>query len=248
MVLVRHGQSIWNKEERFTGWTDIDLTGEGIDQARRAARLLRDAGLAEPQVVYTSMLKRAIRTAWTMLDELDRLWVPVHTHWRLNERHYGGLEGHHWTEVIRQRGQAWWDEWRRDYSLRPDALPPSDERHPRHDPRYRHVPGEELRGGESVHDMMARIAPVWHGEILPALAAGRPVLVAVHGIAIRALDEMIRASAGEGGGERMREIPNAAPVVYRWRDGRVDPASRRVLLPPAAAAAKVAPGGPDGSE
>lgn len=245
MVLVRHGQSIWNKEERFTGWTDIDLTDEGVDQARRAADLLRDAGLAAPHVVYTSMLKRAIRTAWTILDELDRLWVPVHTHWRLNERHYGGLEGHNWNDIIRERGQDWWDEWRRDYSLRPDALPQTDARHPQHDPRYRHVSREALRGGESVHDMMDRIAPVWQAEILPALASGKPVLVAVHGIAIRALDEMIRA-ADAGRGERMREIPNAAPVVYRWQNGRVDAASRQVLLPVVAAPRPA--GGPDGSE
>ncbi|MBM3797771.1 MAG: 2,3-bisphosphoglycerate-dependent phosphoglycerate mutase, partial [Acidobacteria bacterium] len=158
---------------------------------------------------------------------------------------YGVLEGHKWNDVIRQRGQDWWDEWRRDYSLRPDNLPHTDERHPQHDPRYRHLPGELLRGGESVHDMMERIAPVWQQEILPALAAGKPVLVAVHGIAIRALDEMIREGSG-GGGERMREIPNAAPVVYRWQGGRVDASSRQVLLPVAVAPPPA--GGPDGSE
>jgi 2,3-bisphosphoglycerate-dependent phosphoglycerate mutase len=239
LVLVRHGQSIWNREERFTGWTDIDLTEQGVEQARRAARLLRDEGIS-PEVVYTSMLKRAIRTAWTMIDELDRLWVPVHSHWRLNERHYGGLEGLNWNEVIRERGSGWWDEWRRDYSLRPDPMPPGDPRHPRHDARYRHVPGELLRGGESVHDMMARLEPLWREQIVADLAQGRTVLVAVHGIAIRALDEMIRA----GGGERLKEISNAAPVVYDWRDGRVDASSRRVLRPLGSSGAR---GGPDGS-
>jgi 2,3-bisphosphoglycerate-dependent phosphoglycerate mutase len=227
LILVRHGQSVWNREERFTGWTDIDLTGEGVEQARAAARLLQQAGIV-PEVVYTSMLKRAIRTAWTMLDELDRLWVPVHPHWRLNERHYGGLEGRNWNQVIRERGSAWWEEWRRDYSLRPDPLEHDDPRHPRHDPRYRHVAGELLRGGESVHDIMDRVEPVWREAILPDLSAGRNVLVAVHGIAIRGLDEMIRA----GGGERLKEIGNAAPVIYEWRDGIVDAASRRVLLRP----------------
>lgn len=240
LVLVRHGQSIWNREERFTGWTDIDLTGEGVGQARQAARLLREARI-EPDVVYTSMLKRAIRTAWTMADELDRLWMPVHTHWRLNERHYGDLEGQNWNEVIRDRGTEWWDNWRRDYSLRPDPMPPGDPRHPRLDSRYHHVPAELLRGGESVHDMMARVEPVFRERILPEVSAGRVVLVAAHGIAIRALDEMIR----EGGGERMKEIVNAAPIIYDWRGGRVDASSRRILRPagvPVAAAV-----GPDGS-
>ncbi len=240
LVLVRHGQSIWNREERFTGWTDIDLTGNGVAQARDAALSLRGAGI-EPAVVYTSMLKRAIRTAWTMLDELDRLWIPVHTHWRLNERHYGGLEGQNWNDVIRQRGTEWWDHWRRDYSLRPDPLPQEDLRHPRHDSRYKHVPVELLRGGESVHDMMARLEPLWRASILPDLAGGQTVLVAAHGIAIRALDEMIRG----GEGERMNEIGNAAPVIYEWRNGRVNPDSRRVLRPGSAAAGS--PSGPDGS-
>jgi 2,3-bisphosphoglycerate-dependent phosphoglycerate mutase len=240
LVLVRHGQSIWNREERFAGWTDVDLTGHGVEQAREAARMLRAAGIA-PDVVYTSMLKRAIRTAWTMIEELDRVWVPVHSHWRLNERHYGGLEGQSWNEVIRARGTDWWDEWRRDYSLRPDPIAPDDPRHPRQDARYRHIPDELLRCGESVHDMMARIEPVWREEILPQLAGGRTVLVAVHGIAIRALDEMIR----DGGGERMKEIANAAPVLYDWRGGVVDAASRRVLRP--VGVVHVPGGGPDGS-
>lgn len=245
LVLVRHGQSLWNREERFTGWTDIDLTGEGVEQARAAARLLADAGI-HPEVVYTSMLKRAIRTAWTLLEELDRLWVPVHPHWRLNERHYGALEGENWNRVIAERGQAWWDDWRRDYSLRPDPLADDDHRHPRQDRRYRHVEPHLLRGGESVHDIMERIQPVWRGDILPALAAGRSVMVAVHGIAIRALDEMIRA----GTGERMKEIANAAPIIYECRPGgRVVAESRRILkLNGAAPASTTRPAGPDGSE
>jgi 2,3-bisphosphoglycerate-dependent phosphoglycerate mutase len=239
LVLVRHGQSTWNRDERFAGWTDVDLTEDGVGQARGAARLLREAGIA-PEVAYTSMLKRAIRTAWTMIDELDRLWIPVHQHWRLNERHYGGLEGQNWNEVIRERGTEWWNEWRRDYSLRPDQIAHEDPRHPRHDSKYRHVPGELLSGGESVHDMMARLEPVWRGCILPELARGRTVLVAVHGIAIRALDEMIR----NGRGERMKEIVNAAPIVYDGRNGVVEPASRRVLQP--GTAGRI-PKGPDGS-
>ena len=237
---MRHGQSEWNRDERFTGWTDIDLTAHGVEQACEAARLLHRAGV-QPEVVFTSMLKRAIRTAWTMLEEMDRLWIPVHPHWRLNERHYGGVEGQNWNQIISERGAAWWDEWRRDYSLRPEAMPPDDPRHPRHDPRYRHVPHALLRGGESIHDMMARVEPVWRESILPALAEGRTVLVAVHGIAIRAMDEMIRG----GGGERMKEIGNAAPVVYEWRDGAVDALSRRILRP--AGLAPAAPSGPDGS-
>ena len=239
LVLVRHGQSVWNRDERFTGWTDIDLTGHGVGQARDAARLLRETGI-QPDVVYTSMLKRAIRTAWTMVEELDRLWIPVHTHWRLNERHYGSLEGQNWNDVIRERGAPWWDEWRRDYSLRPDPLADDDPTHPRFDVRYRHVPGHLLRGGESIHDMMARLEPIWLDRILPELRQGRTVLLAVHGIAIRALDEMIR----NGGGERMKEIANAAPVIYDWRNGAVDPRSRRVLRPADAGAPAT---GPDGS-
>ena len=240
LVLVRHGQSIWNREERFAGWTDVDLTIEGVAQAREAARLLREIGIS-PDVIYTSMLKRAIRTAWTMAEELDRLWLPVHTHWRLNERHYGDLEGQNWNEVIRDRGIAWWDEWRRDYSLRPDQVPAEDPRHPRHDSRYRHVQPELLRGGESVHDMMARVEPVFRERILPDLASGRTVLVAAHGIAIRAMDEMIR----QGSGERMKEIINAAPVIYDWRGGQLEAASRRVLRPASLRAHP--PAGPDGS-
>ena len=216
-----------------------------MEQARAAARLLADAGI-HPEVVYTSMLKRAIRTAWTLLEELDRLWVPVHPHWRLNERHYGALEGENWNRVIAERGQAWWDDWRRDYSLRPDPLADDDHRHPRQDRRYRHVEPHLLRGGESVHDIMERIQPVWRGDILPALAAGRSVMVAVHGIAIRALDEMIRA----GTGERMKEIANAAPIIYECRPGgRVVAESRRILkLNGAAPASTTRPAGPDGSE
>lgn len=244
LVLVRHGQSEWNRDERFTGWTDIDLTHDGVEQARGAARALREAGI-EPEVVHTSMLKRAIRTAWTMMDELDRLWIPAHPHWRLNERHYGDMEGQNWNEMIRDRGAAWWAEWRRDYSLRPEPMAVDDPRHPRRDVRYRHVPDEWLRGGESVHDMMARIEPIWRGTILPDLSQGRTVLVAVHGIAIRALDEMIRGGAGE----RMREIGNAAPIIYDCRDGVVDASSRRVLQPVGVviAAAVGGRGGPDGS-
>lgn len=240
LVLVRHGQSTWNREERFAGWTDVDLTEHGIEQARLAARLLCETGV-EPDVVFTSMLKRAIRTAWTMIDELDRAWIPVHPHWRLNERHYGDLEGQNWNEVIRRRGTQWWDEWRRDYSLRPELIATDDPRHPRRDPRYRHVPDDLLRCGESVHDIMARIEPVWHGEIVPELRRGRTVMMAGHGIAIRALDEMIR----QGSGERMKEIANAAPVIYEVRNGGVIAASRRVLRPDGQPA--VAAWGPDGS-
>ena len=241
--MVRHGQSEWNRDERFTGWTDIDLTSEGVEQARGAARALREAGI-EPAVVYTSMLKRAIRTAWTMLEELDRCWIPVLPHWRLNERHYGGMEGRNWNEMIRERGAEWWDQWRRDYSLRPEPMAADDPRHPRHDRRYWHVPRELLGGSESVHDIMARIEPIWREVIVPELSQGRTVLVAVHGIAIRALDEMIRGGAGE----RMKEIGNAAPVIYDWRGGVVDASSRRVLRPLGAPVITLAGGGPDGSD
>jgi 2,3-bisphosphoglycerate-dependent phosphoglycerate mutase len=240
LILIRHGQSLWNKEERFTGWTDIDLTECGVEQARAAARMLRGEGLS-PTVVYTSMLRRAIRTAWTVLDEMDRMWVPVHTTWRLNERHYGELEGQNWNEVIRRRGDDWWAEWRRDYSLRPEPIHSADDRHPSRDERYARVPPAELRAGESVHDIMARILPVYVESILPALSRGESVLVAVHGIAIRAIDETIRAATGE----RLREIPNAVPIVYNVRRGLPVAESRRLLQEEIGAAGTA---GPDGSE
>ncbi|HEY9421593.1 MAG TPA: 2,3-diphosphoglycerate-dependent phosphoglycerate mutase [Thermoanaerobaculia bacterium] len=215
LVLLRHGESIWNLENRFTGWTDVDLTPKGLEEAKEAARLLNEGGYTF-DVAYTSLLKRAIRTLWITLDGMDLMWIPVHRSWRLNERHYGALQGLNKAETAAQYGDQQVLVWRRSFSDPPPPLTPDDPRHPSHDRRYAGIPKEELPLAESLKDTIDRFLPYWHGTIVPDLKAGKRVLIAAHGNSLRALvkhldqvpdDEIVGMN-----------IPTGIPLVYELDD------------------------------
>ena len=190
LVRVRHGQSTWNLESLFTGWTDVDLTAQGTDEARAAGGLLRDQGL-EFDVAFTSVLKRAIRTLWLMLDEMDRMWIPVERDWRLNERHYGALQGLDKAETTAKFGADQVKVWRRSYDIAPPPLAADDPRHPRFDIRYRGITPSALPATESLKDTLARVLPCWRDRIAPALRSGRDTLIVAHGNSLRALVKML---------------------------------------------------------
>ncbi len=231
LVLVRHGQSTWNLENLFTGWTDVDLTPQGCAEAQAAGRLLRDDGF-EFDLALTSVLKRAIRTLWIMLDEMDRMWLPVERHWRLNERHYGALQGLDKAATAAQYGSDQVLIWRRSYDIPPPALAADDPRHPRFDPRYRGVAPAELPATESLKDTLARVLPCWHERIAPELAAGRNVLIVAHGNSLRALVKMLDGMAdAEIVGFN---IPTGVPILYELDGGLRPSVPRRFLGDPAA--------------
>jgi len=231
LVLVRHGQSSWNLENLFTGWTDVDLTAQGRAEALAAGRLLLEHRF-EFDAAFTSVLKRAIRTLWLMLDEMDRMWIPVERSWRLNERHYGALQGLDKTATSAKFGADQVKTWRRSYDVPPPPLAPDDPRHPRFDPRYRDVPARELPATESLKDTLARVEPCWHGRIAPALAAGANVLVVAHGNSLRALVKMLD---GMGDDEIVEfNIPTGVPILYQL-DAALRPATARRFLGDAAA-------------
>ena len=236
LVLLRHGESTWNQENRFTGWTDVDLTDRGREEAREAGRLLAAGGYVF-DVAYTSVLTRAIRTLHIVLDELDLLWIPVIKDWRLNERHYGALQGLNKSETAARHGEAQTKIWRRSYDIPPPPLPPDDERHPSRDPRYRSLRPEQLPLTESLKDTVARFLPCWHGTIAPAISEGRRVLITAHGNSLRALvkylDDVSEAEIVE------RNIPTGIPLVYEL-DARLRPIRNSYLGDPAAAAAAAA--------
>jgi len=186
LVLLRHGQSVWNLEDRFTGWTDVDLTQVGIGEARRAGTALRQHG-ERFDLCVTSVLTRAIRTAWIVLDQMELMWLPVAVDWRLNERHYGALQGLNKAETARQAGAEQVRRWRRSFDARPPALSPDDPRHPARDPRYAGIDPQHLPATESLRDTAARVMPVWSETIAPRIAAGANVLVVAHGNSLRAL-------------------------------------------------------------
>jgi 2,3-bisphosphoglycerate-dependent phosphoglycerate mutase len=215
LVLLRHGESVWNKENRFTGWFDADLSPLGEQEAAAAGLLLRDE--APPvDVLHTSLQKRAIRTANLALDAADRAWVPVVRHWRLNERHYGALQGLNKTETTQQYGEEQVFEWRRSYDIPPPPLDPDDPRHPRHDPRYADLPPDVLPAGECLKDVVARVLPYWHDRIVPDLRAGRVVLVAAHGNSLRALVKHLEGiSDADIPG---LNIPTGVPRLYELAD------------------------------
>ncbi len=211
LVLLRHGESLWNKQNRFTGWTDVDLTDHGREQAREAARLLTEAEL-EIDYAFTSVLKRAIRTLWLVLDEMDRMWIPETRHWRLNERHYGALQGLNKAETAAEYGDEQVHIWRRSYATRPPALNAEDERFPGGDPRYADLSPEELPLTECLADTVARVMPFWHDEIVPVIRSGRTVIVAAHGNSLRAMVKHLdRVSDEDIVG---LNIPTGAPLVY----------------------------------
>jgi len=213
LVFVRHGQSLWNLENLFTGWIDIDLSAQGCEEARAGARELVRAGFV-PELVFTSVLKRAIRTQWLMLEELDLLWLPVERSWRLNERHYGALQGLNKAQTAERHGEAQVQLWRRSYDIPPPPLQFDDPRHPRFDRRYAGIDAHELPATESLKDTLARVLPYWERHIAPAVAAGRNVLVVAHGNSLRALVKLL-----DGLSEQQvvqLNIPTGVPLLYEF--------------------------------
>ena len=211
LVLVRHGESTWNLENRFTGWTDVPLTPTGVQQAREAGRLLREAGF-DFDVAYTSVLRRAIWTLWHCLDTLERTWLPVRHDWRLNERHYGALQGLNKADMARQYGDAQVLAWRRSYDTPPPALEPSDPRVERGDPRYAHLDPAQVPLTECLKDTVARVLPCWNESLAPAIRSGQRVLVAAHGNSIRALVKYLDGISDDD--IVGLNIPNGVPLVY----------------------------------
>ncbi len=223
LVLVRHGESAWNRENRFTGWVDVGLSEKGVQEAREAGRALRREGFAF-DVAFTSVLRRAIATLWHVLDEMDLLWLPVRKHWRLNERHYGGLQGLNKAETAAKHGDEQVKIWRRSYDVPPPPLERWDPSWPGNDDRY--APGEMPRT-ESLKDTIARVLPYWQGSIAPELRAGKRVIVAAHGNSLRGLIKHL-----DGISDRDivdLELPTGAPIVYELADG-LSPAKPRRLL------------------
>ena len=211
LVLLRHGESTWNRENRFTGWTDVDLSDQGRLEAREAGRLMT-AEKFEFDVAYTSVLKRAIRTLWIALDELDMMWIPVRRSWRLNERHYGALQGLNKAETAAQYGDAQVKIWRRSYDIPPPPLTPEDLRHPSRDRRYQELGPDELPLAESLKDTVARFLPYWHATIAPSIRAGTRVLIAAHGNSLRALVKHLDRMSDQDVIEL--NIPTGVPLVY----------------------------------
>ena len=211
LVLIRHGESVWNQENRFTGWTDVDLSDRGREEARKAGKLLKDQGFAF-DVAYVSVLKRAIRTLWMVLDEMDLMWLPVLHDWRLNERHYGALQGLNKSETAAKFGEDQVKIWRRSYDTPPPPLEPSDPRSPANDPRYAGLSPAELPLTECLKDTVARFLPFWHETLAPAVKSGRRVVVAAHGNSIRAMVKYLdNISEDEIVG---LNIPTGVPLVY----------------------------------
>jgi 2,3-bisphosphoglycerate-dependent phosphoglycerate mutase len=236
LVLLRHGESTWNRENRFTGWTDVDLSERGLAEAREAGNLLRDGGYAF-DVAFTSVLTRAIRTLWIALDVLDELWIPVTKDWRLNERHYGALQGLNKAETAAKHGEAQIKIWRRSYDIPPPPLTPDDPRHPSRDPRYRNLKPDELPLTESLKDTVARFLPYWHGTIAPTIASGSRVIIAAHGNSLRALVKYLDAIDEPTIVDL--NIPTGIPLVYEL-DDNLKPIRHYYLGDPAAAAAAAA--------
>jgi 2,3-bisphosphoglycerate-dependent phosphoglycerate mutase len=233
LILVRHGQSTWNVENLFTGWTDVDLSAQGRLEAAQAGRELLEEQI-EVQVAFTSVLKRAVRTLWIMLDEMDRMWLPVERSWRLNERHYGALQGLNKAQTAAQHGEAQVKIWRRSYDVPPPPLGADDQRHPAHDPRYADVDRQLLPATESLKDTLARVLPFWHARIAPELRSGRNVLVVAHGNSLRALVKMLDGVSEADIVEL--NIPTGVPLLYEL-DAALEPRASRYLGEPAAVAA-----------
>jgi 2,3-bisphosphoglycerate-dependent phosphoglycerate mutase len=215
LVLIRHGESTWNSENRFTGWVDVGLTERGVQEAREAARMLAEKGYAF-DVAYTSVLKRAIKTLWIVLEEMDLMWIPVQRSWRLNERHYGALQGLNKAEMTQQYGAEQVMIWRRSYDVPPPPLRKDDERYPGKDPRYASLKPEEIPLTESLKDVVARFLPYWHEVIAPAIREGRRVLIVAHGNSLRGLVKFLDNISDEKIVEL--NIPTGIPLVYELND------------------------------
>ena len=232
LILLRHGQSEWNLQNLFTGWTDVDLTQQGRAEAMEAARLIEAEGL-DFDLAFTSVLKRAIRTLWIVMDRMDRMWVPVTRAWELNERHYGALQGLDKAETGRRHGEAQLLLWRRSYDVPPPPLPADDPRHPRFDTRYAGVDPDRLPATESLKDTLARVQPYWEANIAPQLHAGRRLIIAAHGNSLRALVKMLDGLSED---EVLKlNIPTGIPLIYELDDD-LRPLGHRYLGDPEAAA------------
>ena len=219
LVLLRHGESTWNRENRFTGWTDVDLSPKGVEEARKAGQVLKEKGYVF-DVAYTSVLKRAIRTLWIVLDEMDLMWIPVHRSWRLNERHYGALQGLNKAETAAKYGEAQVLTWRRSYDIRPPGLGETDERYPGNDPIYAELDKKDIPLTECLKDTVERFLPYWHEVLAPTIKSGKRVIIAAHGNSLRALvkylddvsdDDIVKLN-----------IPTGIPLVYEL-DGELKP-------------------------
>jgi 2,3-bisphosphoglycerate-dependent phosphoglycerate mutase len=215
LVLIRHGESIWNKENLFTGWTDVDLSDQGRNEAKKAGNLLKSEGY-NFDIAYTSVLKRAIRTLWTVLDELDLMWIPVERSWRLNERHYGALQGLNKAETAAKYGDDQVLIWRRSYDIQPPALEKSDDRFPGKDPRYKDLSEKELPVTECLKDTVERFLPYWKVTIEPSIKAGKKVLIAAHGNSLRALVKYLDNIPDNK--IVSLNIPTGIPLVYELDD------------------------------
>jgi 2,3-bisphosphoglycerate-dependent phosphoglycerate mutase len=225
LVLVRHGQSTWNLENLFTGWTDVDLTAHGRLEALQAGRQLNH-GKFSFDVVFTSVLKRAIRTMWIIQDEMDLMWIPVERSWRLNERHYGALQGLNKAQTVEQHGEEQVKVWRRSYDIPPPPLAPDDRRHARFEARYRKLEPQQIPATESLQDTLARVLPYWEERIAPELRAGRNVLIVAHGNSLRALVKMLDGMSDDQIVEF--NIPTGVPLAYEL-DEKLNKVSSRFL-------------------
>jgi 2,3-bisphosphoglycerate-dependent phosphoglycerate mutase len=233
LILVRHGQSVWNVENLFTGWHDVDLSDQGRQEAAQAGRELQREKI-EPQIAFTSVLKRAIRTLWLLLDTSDRMWIPVERSWRLNERHYVALQGLNKAQTVEKHGEAQVKIWRRSYDIPPPALSLDDPRHPRFDPRYADVDPASLPATESLKDTLSRVLPYWESRIVPELRANKNVLIVAHGNSLRALIKMLDMMSESAIVEF--NIPTGVPILYEL-DEQLQPVGRRFLGDPEAIAA-----------
>ena len=219
LVLLRHGESLWNKENRFTGWTDVDLSPQGIEEAREAGKVLKKEGY-QFDVAFTSVLKRAIRTLWIVMDEMDQMWIPVHRSWRLNERHYGALQGLNKSDMAQKYGEEQVKIWRRSYVICPPPLTENDKRHAGHDIRYKNLSKKELPLTESLELTVKRFLPYWQEAIAPEIKSGKRVLIAAHGNSLRALVKLLDKVTDEAIVEY--NIPTGIPLVYEL-DGKLNP-------------------------
>ncbi len=225
IVFVRHGESTWNRENRFSGWTDVDLSEKGIEEAKKAGKLLKKEGYTF-DIAFTSLLKRSIRTLWLALDEMDLMWIPVYKSWRLNERHYGALQGLNKAEMAAKHGEKQVLLWRRSYDVRPPALKKSDDRHPAKDPKYRELGKSQIPAAESLKDTVARVIPYWKRDIEPMIKAGKKILIVAHGNSQRAILKHLDGISNED--ILNLNIPTGIPLVYEL-DKKLKPARHYYL-------------------
>jgi len=215
IVFLRHGESVWNEENRFTGWTDVDLSKKGIEESHNSGEILKDLGY-KFDVAYTSVLKRAIRTLWIVLDEMDLMWIPVIRAWRLNERHYGNLQGLYKSKTAKEFGEDQVFIWRRSFDIPPPPLEKTDERYPGNDPKYRDLKPDEIPVTECLKDTISRVMPYWNNEIVPAIKSGKKILIAAHGNSLRAIVKYLDNISDEK--IPHLNIPTGFPLVYELDD------------------------------